>query len=167
MGIDPNRIAVAGDSAGGNLSAVVAQLARDKHGPRLVFQLLIYPWTDADPKTKSRDEFAEGYFLEKSTMDWFAAQYVSSPAEHDDPRMSPLRASDLSRLPAALIITAGFDPLKDEGRAYADKMRAAGVEVTYKDYPGMIHGFFNMTAALDEARAAVKEAAKALKAAFG
>jgi acetyl esterase len=111
-------------------------------------------------------DFAEGYFLERQTMDWFMDCYLPEGQDHSDPRLSPLLAEDLSGLPAALIITAGFDPLKDEGKAYADRLSASGVDVTYKDYPDMIHGFFNMTALSPEAKDAVKDAAKALKAAW-
>lgn len=166
LGVDPSRIVAAGDSAGGNLSAVVSLLARDRKGPPIAFQLLIYPWTDANPETASRSDLAEGYFLDAATMDWFLDQYVSSREEHDDPRMSPLRAKDFAGLPPAHVITAGFDPLKDEGRAYADRLAAAGVKVTHKEYPGMIHGFFAMAGVLDQGRIAIKEATQALKAAI-
>ena len=165
LGIDPNRIAVAGDSAGGNLAAVMAQHSAAGQAPNLVLQVLIYPWTDYTGGA-SREELAEGYMLEKSTMDFFTEQYLPQPHTPDDTRMSPLRASDVSGVAPAYVVTAGYDPLKDEGKAYADKMSAAGVRVELKEYSGMIHGFFTMTAVCDSAREAVKEAGQALKSAF-
>lgn len=167
LGIDANCLAVAGDSAGGNLSAVVSQLAANsKGGPSICFQLLIYPATRVHSDTQSMQDFAVGYFLERQTMEWFMDCYVPEGQDNSDPRLSPLLAEDLSGLPKALVITAGYDPLKDEGKAYADRLAASGVDVTYKDYPDMIHGFFNMTALSPDAKEAVKDAAKALKAAW-
>ncbi len=169
LGVDANAIAVGGDSAGGNLSAAVSLMARDKKGPAIAFQLLIYPATDlSNTKTwGSRVEFAEGYFLEKKGMDWFEANYFGgNDALRMEPYASPLKADDLSGLPPAYVITAGFDPLRDEGKAYADALNAAGTKAEYIDYPGMIHGFFNMQGALDVSRAAVKEAAAKLAAAL-
>lgn len=164
LGIDANHLAVAGDSAGGNLATVVSQMAaRAKGGPSICFQLLIYPGTRVNSDTQSMADFAEGYFLERRTLEWFKDCYVPEGHDHSDPRLSPMLADDLSGLPPALIITAGYDPLKDEGRAYADRLSASGVDVTYKDYPDMIHGFFNMTALSADAKEAVKDAAKAVK----
>jgi acetyl esterase len=166
LGVDANRIAVAGDSAGGNLSAVVALMAKQKGGPRIVFQLLIYPVTQARANTASMSTFAEGYFLEKKTMEWFFDQYLDPGADLNDWRVSPLAAADLAGLPRAYVVTAGFDPLKDEGKAYADKLNHAGVAAVYVDYPGMVHGFFNMSGVVPTAREAIADAAKAMRKAF-
>jgi acetyl esterase len=167
LGADPERIAVGGDSAGGNLSAVVSQLARDRDELPLRFQLLVYPATDAAADTPSSRENATGYFLELDGMRWFYDHYLGPRGDRSDPRVSPLRAADLCGLPPALVITAEFDPLRDEGEAYAERLRAAGVPVTLTRYHGMIHGFFGMGAMLDQARTAVAEAAAALRAALG
>jgi len=169
LDIDPNSIAVAGDSAGGNLAAVVCLMAKAKKGPEIAFQLLIYPTTDFTDAEQwgSRTEFAEGYFLEKETMRWFEGNYMGgNDAARSEETASPLSAKDLSGLPPAYVITAGFDPLRDEGKAYADALNAAGTKAEYIDYPGMIHGFFNMQAALDVSREAVKVAAQKLAAAL-
>jgi acetyl esterase len=164
--IDPNRIAVGGDSAGGNLAAVCALMARDAGSPRLVHQMLLYPMTDCDIETASRAEFAAGHFLTREVMDWFGAHYVSSADDQKDYRASPLRAPAHHGLPPALIVTAGHDPLRDEGRLYAEKLEAAGVPVIHRDYPGQIHMFMGMTGVIDEGRAAIKAAAADLKAAL-
>lgn len=168
LGIDPRRLAVAGDSAGANLATVVAHAARDAGGrPSLAYQLLVYPVVDSAGRWKSREDFAEGYMLETRTMDWFDEHYISSPGDRLDPRVSPLRAADLSNLPPAYLVTAGHDPLRDEGAAYAEALRRAGVPVTHIDYEGMIHGFWNMSGFLDEARASIEAAAAALRRALG
>jgi acetyl esterase len=163
IGGDASRIAIGGDSAGGNLTAVVALMARDRKGPALRFQLLIYPVTDFDFGTASYRENAEGYFLTTSMMKWFWGHYLSDAADGASAYASPLRAEDLSGLPPALCITAGYDPLRDEGEAYAEKLRAAGNDVVLSRYPGMIHGFFGMDAVLDEAKRAIGEASDALR----
>jgi acetyl esterase/lipase len=163
LGIDSARIAVGGDSAGGNLTAVVSQMARDRRGPRLRFQLLVYPVTDASFDTPSYRENAEGYFLTTNMMKWFWGKYLADPADAANPYASPLRAKDLTGLPPGLCITAEFDPLRDEGEAYAARLRQAGVDVTAKRYDGMFHGFFGMAAMLDQAKTAVAQAAGALK----
>ena len=163
LGIDPNRIAVAGDSAGGNLSAVVCQMAKEKSGPKIAFQLLIYPVTDAYAQTDSRRSLAKGYLLEQDMMDYFYQHYLGKDADPNDPRVSPLRAKDLSGLPPALVVTAGYDPLRDEGQAYADRLREAGVPVQYVCDREMIHGYFTMSGAFDAPKRAVKEAAAALR----
>jgi len=164
FGIVSNQIAVGGDSAGGNLAAVVCQLAK-ANGPKLGFQLLIYPVTQlAGPELPSMKENAKGYFLERESMDWFTRLYCPEAAHRSDPRLSPLAASDLSGLPPAYVVTAGFDPLRDEGKAYADKLDAAGVPVTYVNYPGMIHGFFSMRSLIPKAKEAVAASAAAVRA---
>ena len=159
-------IAVGGDSAGGNLAAVVAQLAKSE-GPRIAFQLLIYPVTQlGGPEMPSMQENAKGYFLERESMQWFTRMYCPDAAQRSDPRLSPLIAKDLSGLPPAYVATAGFDPLRDEGKAYADKLDAAGVPVTHVNYPGMIHGFFSLRGLIPKAREAVAASAAAVRAAL-
>jgi len=165
LGLDGSRIAVGGDSAGGNLSAVVTLLARDR-GPKLSYQLLIYPGTDMTSDTESLKRFADGYMLTRDGMRWFMGHYLRGPADGEDWRASPLKAPDLSGLPPAHILTAGFDPLMDEGKAYADRLAAAGVPVNYRCYEGMIHGFFGMTGPIETARKAIAEAGLALRRAF-
>jgi len=163
IGGDASRLAIGGDSAGGNLTAVVALMARDRGGPKLGFQLLIYPVTNFDFETVSYRDNAEGYFLSTGMMRWFWRQYLEDPAHGAQPYASPLRAEDLAGLPPGLCITAGYDPLRDEGEAYAEKLRGAGNDVTLSRYPGMIHGFFGMDALLDEAKRAIAEASDALR----
>lgn len=166
LNVDASRLAVGGDSAGGNLSAVVALDARDAGGPPLRFQLLVYPVTDHNYATGSYSSNADGYLLTKAGMEWFWDHYLPDAASGADHRASPLRAKDLKGLPPALVITAEFDPLRDEGEAYAARLREAGVPTTLTRYDGMIHGFFGMTALLDKAKAAVNQSAEALKTAF-
>jgi acetyl esterase len=167
LGGDAKRIAVGGDSAGGNLSAVVSLMARDRGGPPIVFQLLVYPATDLPSANTSYRENAEGYFLTAKSMHWFFAHYCGANPDASDPYLCPLRAKNLGGLPPALVVTAGFDPLRDEGEAYAARLREAGVRTKLTRYPGMIHGFFGMGPLLTQARAATKEAADALRSAFG
>jgi acetyl esterase len=167
IGGDPRRIAVGGDSAGGNLAAVVALMARDRGGPGLVFQLLVYPATDATMDAPSHRENANGYFLTADMMVWFWGHYLRGPEDRVNPYVSPLRAPDLRGLPPALVVTAEFDPLRDEGEAYATRLREAGVPARLVCYPGMIHAFFQLTASLEQAHQAQAEAAAALRAAFG
>ena len=166
LGGDPTRIAVGGDSAGGNLAAVVALMARDRQGPQLAYQLLVYPVTDTACDTVSRQENAEGYLLTLEMMRWFQNQYLRDAGDWQHPYAAPLRARDLQGLPPALVLTAEFDPLCDEGEAYAARLRAAGVPTTLKRYDGMIHGFFSMGAVLDQARVAIDDVAAALRDAF-
>jgi acetyl esterase len=160
FGGDPARLAVAGDSAGGNLSAVVALMARERGGPPLRFQLLIYPGVDCRMGYPSIDENGTGYFLTKADMHWFYGHYGADP---NDWRASPLLAPDHSGLPPALVLTAEYDPLRDEGEAYARKLREAGVPVTLRCYDGQIHGFIGMTATVDRAREAFDQAAADLR----
>src|SRR5205809_442065 len=156
-----------GDSAGGNLAAVVSLMARDRGGPPLVFQLLVYPVTDApSAKNASYRENAEGYFLTARMMHWFWNHYCGKSPDLSDPYLCPLRAKDLKRLPPALVVTAEFDPLRDEGEAYAARLHDAGNQADLKRYAGMIHGFFGMGPLLTKAREATKDAAEALRAAF-
>jgi acetyl esterase len=163
LGADAGRLAVAGDSAGGNLAAVVAQMARERGGPRIVHQLLVYPVTDYSFETDSYRENAEGYLLSRDMMQWFWRQYLPTEEDGANPMASPLRASDLSGLPDATVITAGYDPLRDEGEAYAARLREAGVSTALERYEGMFHGFFAMPGHLDAARHAVDFASAALR----
>jgi|TARA_B100001105_G_scaffold188598_2_gene152989 acetyl esterase/lipase len=142
LGVDPGRLAVAGDSAGGNLAAVVCQMARDRSGPAIAFQLLIYPVTDLDfDRWPSMEENADGPLLTREGMDWFARHYVGTLPFTGDPYAAPIRAADLSGLPQAHVATAGHDPLRDEGAGYAEALAAAGVTVGYDNFATMIHGF--------------------------
>ncbi len=166
FGGDPNRIAVAGDSAGGNLSAVTAIAARDRGGPDLAFQLMVYPCTAPAPDSASHHDFAEGYLLTRRNIEWFFSLYTPNPADRQDPRYAPLLCPDLSGLPPALVIVAGYDPLRDEGVAYAERLKDAGVDVELTNYSGMIHGFYSMSGAVDAGREAIDQSAKALRAAF-
>jgi acetyl esterase len=162
---DPKRLAVGGDSAGGNLSAVVSMLARDAGKPKICFQLLVYPATDAHRNTASHRNFTN-YFLTKEMIDYFMGHYLRGKEDENDPRMSIALAKNFKGLPPAHIITAEFDPLRDEGESYAETLRAAGVPTTVTRYPGMIHGFFTMANVLDQGKKAVDEAARVLKKAF-
>lgn len=165
LGALPDAVAVGGDSAGGNLAAVVCQLtARRSSGPRPAFQFLLYPATDASRRRPSRDLFAEGFFLGEEQIQWFRDHYVPNEAAHADPRLSPLRSTDLSGLPPAFVATAGFDPLRDEGEEYAVRMREAGVAVVLRRYPDLFHGFANLLAVEPRSRAAMQEAVGVLRA---
>ena len=166
LGIDPRRVAVGGDSAGGNLSAAVALMARDRKGPALVYPALIYPVTNYDLDTPSYHENATGYVLTREAMRWFWRHYLAREEQGREPLASPLLAPNLAALPPALVITAACDPLRDEGEAYAARLRDAGVPVTLTRYDGMFHGFVRMTRFLDKARAAVDEIAGSLRKAF-
>jgi acetyl esterase len=166
LGGDPGRVAIAGDSAGGNIAAVVAQMARDAGGPALCFQLLIYPVTDHEFESSSMCDNAEGYLLTRDDMRWFYGHYLEDPGLGRHPRVSPLQATDLSGLAPACVITAEFDPLRDQGMAYADKLRAAGVPVEARVYDGMFHGFFSMIEWIDAGKIAFDDAVTALGAAF-
>ena len=167
LGVDANRLAVAGDSAGGNLAAAITLRARAAHGPHIAFQLLIYPAVDATMSLPSNEANGRGYFLEKAGMDWFYGHYLPNPAEAKNPDVSPLFAADLTGLPPAYVVTAEYDPLRDEGRAYAEKLQAAGVSVDYINYPTMIHGFFGFQAVVDVSKEAVRLAGEAVAKALG
>jgi len=166
IGGDPTRMAVGGDSAGGNLAAVCAILARNDGYPKLAFQLLIYPCTAPEPETPSHRKFAEGHLLTRNTITWFYKQYVRSAKEFGDFRFAPLVAEDLSNLPPALVLVAGYDPLRDEGVDYAKRLIEYGNRVTLVNYEGMIHGFLLMGGAIDAAKRALAESAAALRRAF-
>lgn len=165
---DPARLAVAGDSAGGNLAAVTALRIRDEGGPPLCGQLLLYPVADYHtPPTPSYLANADGYLLTREMMVWFWGHYLSHAGEADDPRAAPLRAPDLAGLPPALVITAEFDPLRDEGERYAERLQAAGVPTVLLRYDGMVHGFLLFADLFDESRRAVNEAIEWLRLATG
>jgi acetyl esterase len=160
LGADPARVGVGGDSAGGNLSAVVSQLATHDGGPAPALQLLIYPATDMSTKRRSRELFSEGFFLTDTEMKWFEASYLGPAAGTEavfDPRVSPMLADDLSGLPPAIVITAGFDPLRDEGEDYARGLQAAGTPVLLRRYEGFIHGFVSGAGVSRTLREAVLE----------
>ena len=163
LGVDTKRLAVGGDSAGGNLAAVVALLARDAGAPPIAFQVLLYPVTDVGTETRSYRDFADGYMLTRDSMKWFFDHYLGAPDQARDWRVSPLRASSLARVAPALIVTAGFDPLRDEGEAYAHALTAAGVRVDYVCYGGMIHGFVPMGRLIDSGNRAVSHIAASLR----
>jgi acetyl esterase len=166
LGIDPGRLAVGGDSSGGNLAAVVALTARDAGGPCIAFQLLIYPSTKIDADFPSIAANGTGYALTRELMAWFRSNYVRGPDDRRDWRTSPLLAPDLSCLPPALVLTAEYDPLRDEGQAYADRMRDAGVDAAHLSCPGMIHGFILMGKVIPAANEAIRGCARALAAAL-
>jgi acetyl esterase len=167
LGADPARLAVGGDSAGGAVAAVVCQAMRDAREAGPAFQMLIYPATDSSQESGSRKSFAEGYFLSKGLMDWFWKAYVPAGTDLADLRLSPLLAKDFAGLPPAFVLTAGYDPLRDEGRAYANRLIDAGVKTTYVNYPGTIHGFFTLTRFLKQGIKANDEAAAVMGAFFG
>ncbi len=164
LGVDASRLAVAGDSAGGNLAAAVALRARDEGGPAIAFQLLLYPVVDHSFSQDSYDENATGYFLTADAMRWFSAHYLGGEAP-DHPLAAPLHA-DLHGLPPALVLTAEYDPLRDEGEAYAARLIDAGGDARAHRYDGMVHGFVSMFSLLDQGQVAVDESAAALTAAL-
>ena len=166
FGGDPDRIAVGGDSAGGNLAAAVALRARDEGTVKISHQLLVYPVTLMDFTSDSYRDNAEGYLLTTKSMRWFWNHYIGPDGNSDDPYASPLAADDLSGLPNAHVITAEYDPLRDEGNAYAARLSDAGVPTVSKCYDGMIHGFFGMSEVLDDAKAAIDSASQELKKVF-
>jgi acetyl esterase len=166
VGGDPDRVAVGGDSAGGNLAAAVTLLARERAGPDIDHQVLLYPVTDYAFDTDSYTENASGYLLSRASMCWYWERYLGDDVDGANPYASPLRARDLSGLPSATVITAGYDPLRDEGAAYADRLREAEVVVTHENYPGMVHVFASFPD-LDRAQDARRQIAEGLNEAFG
>ena len=163
LGIDPERLAVAGDSAGGNLAAALTLLARERGGPALRHQLLVYPNTDHGADTPSLREHDDPLLFNRRSVDWYWGHYLADPADGADPLASPLRAPSLAGLPPATVITAEYDPLRDEGELYAEALRAAGVPVQARRYEGMPHGFFAMAGVLDGGREAQRYAAERLR----
>ena len=167
LGIDPARLVVAGDSAGGNLAAVTALSARDAGGPALSMQVLIYPTTDFAEETESVARFAEGYLLTRESIRWVKRTYLRDDRDARDWRASPLRARDFSKLPTAYVITAGFDPLRDEGRAYAERLAQGGTAVTHECFEGQVHGFLLMGADIAAAGHAIQRIGQMLRMHFG
>jgi acetyl esterase len=167
LGGDPARVAVGGDSAGGSLATVTARLTRDDGGPQPVFQVLVYPGTDFTLSSESHQRLSRGYLLDRELLEWFRGHYLRGPEDYRDPRASPLFAEDLRELPPALLLTAGFDPLRDEGRAYAGRLRDAGVPTELRHYPEAPHGFLSMPLALQAGRKGLEDFAAALRKAFG
>jgi acetyl esterase len=167
IGADASRIAVGGDSAGGNIAAVVSMMARDRGGPAIKFQLLLYPVTDCALDTPSQKEFAEdGYTLSRADMEWFWKNYLDPVTERNNPYACPLRAKNLKGLPPALILTASHDPLRDEGERFAERLIAAGVKATCTRYEGVTHAFVSFADMLDKGKEGERQAAEALRAAF-
>ena len=168
--INSKQIAVGGDSAGGNLATVMALMARDSGGPAfshpISFQVLIYPGADQRMAHASIKRNGEGYLLTEKSMLYFRSHYLPDPKDWLDWRASPLLAKSLAKLPPAFLLTAGFDPLVDEGKEYAERMQKEGVKVEYKNYPDMVHGFITMGRVLDTANAALADCAAALKKAW-
>ena len=167
LGGDPACVAVGGDSAGGNLAAIVCHLAKREGSPKLAYQLLIYPGTDLTGSLPSHKALGQGYRLTTELLDWFMKHYFSDGGDRGQLIASPLFADDFADLPPAFILTAGYDPLKDEGSAYADKLRAAGVEAEFVEYGGMIHGFITMGGLIDAAAESMEVGGAALARAFG
>jgi acetyl esterase len=166
IGADPARLAVGGDSAGGNLAAAVVLLAR-AGGPALAGQLLVYPNTDQNADDESMRAADDPFLFNRHSVAWYRQHYLADPADVANPLASPLRAESLAGLPPALVITAEYDPLRDQGEAYARRLADAGVHVELSRYPGMAHGFFTMAGSVDASRAALEQAASALRAWFG
>jgi len=166
FGIDPARIAVAGESSGGNLATVACLMAKERGGPRIVFQLLVYPVTNYEDDSPSMQEFAEGHVLTRNAMSYFWRHYVSAPEEARQAYASPLNAKDLAGLPPAMVITAECDILRDQGESYARRLQQAGVPVTLKRYAGAIHIFLNFAGAIDSGKEALADAAAALRTAL-
>lgn len=163
LGLAGGRMAVGGDSAGGNLAAVISLMARDAGSPEIALQLLFYPATDFSMSFPSQKELEEGYLLTKHNQRWFHEQYLRGPEDKADWRVSPMRAESLADLPPAYVLTAGYDPLRDEGEAYARKLEQAGVKVRIRRLSGQIHGFLTMGKVIPESATALDEAGAALR----
>ncbi len=168
VSLNTNRahLAVGGDSAGGNLAAAVTLMARDRDEPRICYQLLMYPALDSSLQTQSMTEFADGYLLTRADMVWVWAQYLTGDADHSNPYACPAAAKDLTGLPRATVITAEFDPLRDEGEAYAQRLQEARVPVVCTRYKDVTHGFMSLASFLDIGRKAIGDAAAGLRSAF-
>ncbi|TLZ42774.1 MAG: alpha/beta hydrolase, partial [Gammaproteobacteria bacterium] len=154
LGLDPDRLGVCGDSAGATLAAVVCQSAAAEGAPRLACQFLLCPIMDYAAESDSRRSLAQGYLIDRATLEHDLRHYLGPEADRADPRVSPLRAPGVMNLPPTVIHTAEFDPLRDEGAAYAERLRAAGVKITYRCHPGMIHLFYGLGALIPYAGAA-------------
>ena len=163
IGADALRMAIMGESAGATLSTVTCMMIRERGGPRLALQVLVYPVTDCSFHTRSHEKYADGYMLTREMMNWIWDQYLTDKRDAEHPHVSPLRAESLRDLPPALVLTAEYDPLCDEGEAYAGRLMADGVKVRHSPYEGMVHGFFRMTDRLDRSRQALQEVSSALK----
>jgi acetyl esterase len=163
IGADPARVGVAGDSAGGNLAAVVSQLTARSGGPAPSCQVLIYPAVDFVFETASHRELENAHIIPRDRIVWYAQQYLREEADRADTRAAPVRTADLTGQPPALVITAGFDPLRDEGRVYADRLREAGVDVVYHEYPGQIHAFISLTKVIPQGMECTLEVADYLR----
>jgi acetyl esterase len=163
LGADPARIAVGGDSAGGNLAAGVAQATAADGGPAPAFQLLFYPWLDLSAERRSVELFAEGFYLTRADLHWYRSHYLADMGQASDPRCSPLAAGELGSVAPAYITTAGFDPLRDEGEEYAGRLREAGATVALRRHQGLIHGFANLAAVSHTSRDALVEASASLR----
>jgi acetyl esterase len=164
LGIDAGRLGVGGDSAGGNLAAAVCLKARDDAAPALAYQLLVYPATDYRFDLPSYSENSEGYLLTTAGMRWFWAQYLADESDAANPLACPMRAADHTGLPPAIIITAEYDPLRDDGEAFAERLKASGVPVIARRYPGMVHGFLWMSGVVDRSRQLIDDIAHDLSA---
>ena len=167
FGVDPGSVAVGGASAGGNLAAAVTLMARERGGPGLAYQLLVYPSVGNDGSSQSFVDNSQGYGLDREAMEWYWGHYLRDDADATNPLAAPLLTGDLSGLPPALVITAEFDPLRDEAEEYARRLREAGVEAACSRYDGMVHGFFSAGSPIDRTWEAIAEAAAALRAAQG